>query len=100
MKMQQEQGSETYLVHTQAEPPPFSSLSTFRRDFKVYLDDTEIVDLRTYRVHAVRGWGEKDFLTSRRDADAHEKVDDLVRPDTEEDMVYGGQTTQFRYAAL
>jgi len=36
---------ETYLVHTQAQSSTFSSLSTFPEEFKVNLDDTDVVDL-------------------------------------------------------
>ena len=39
-------------------------------------------------------------MSARCDADTHKEIDDLVRPDTEEDMVWGGQTTDFCDAAL
>ena len=39
-------------------------------------------------------------MSARRDADTHEEIDDLVRPDAEEDMVRGRQATQFCDAVL
>ena len=88
--------TETYLIYTHAETSLFSSFSSFRREFKVYFDDADVVDLRAYQIHAVRGWCDKDFLASWPDADAHEKVDDLVlvhvphHHDVDLDMVESG----------
>jgi len=39
-------------------------------------------------------------VSAGHDADAHEKIDNLVRSDAEEDVVQGGQAAQLRYAAL
>jgi hypothetical protein len=90
-----------YLVHAHAEPSSVPTLSIFRGEFKVDLYDTDVVHLCAYRVHAVRGRSDEDFLASTgHDADAHEKVDDFIRPDTEKDMVYGRQTAQLCYAVL
>src|SRR5712671_8041064 len=61
---------ETYLIHTQAETSLFSSFSSFRREFKVYLDDADVVDLRAYCIHAIHGWCDEDLLALWGDADA------------------------------
>ena len=77
-----------YLVHAQAEPSPFPSLSIFRGKRKVDFDDPDIIHLRAYRIHAVRGRSDEDLLMSTgRDADTHEKIDNFVRPNAEEDVV-------------
>jgi hypothetical protein len=81
----------TYVIHTQAETSLFSSFSSFRREFKVYLDDADVVGLRAYCIHAIHGWYDKDLLASWRNADAHEKIDDLVRPDSKENMIRARQ---------
>jgi hypothetical protein len=82
---------ETYLIYTRAETSFFSSFSPFRREFKVYLDDAGVVDLRAYCIHAIRGWCDKDLLASWRDADAHEKINDFVRPNSKENMIWARQ---------
>ena len=91
---------ETYLIHTHAKPTFFSSFSLFCREFKVYLDNADVVNLCAYCIHAIRGWCDKDLLASWRDADAHEKIDDLVRPDSKENMIWARQAAYFRYALL
>ena len=63
---------ETYLIHMQAETSLSPTFASFRREFKVYLDNADVVDLRAYRVHPIRGWCDKDTLASWCAADAHE----------------------------
>jgi hypothetical protein len=56
--------------------------------------------LRAYRIHAISRRGDEDLFASRRDADTHEKVDDLIRTDTKKDVIRTRQAAQLCYAAL
>lgn len=76
----------TDLVNLHAE------LSFF--DIKRDLDHPDVVHLSGVVVHRVRGRGDEDLVLAGRADDAHDEVDDLVRPDTEEHVLGPGQATE------
>ena len=56
----------SYTVHTEAEPSSFPSLSIFRGELKVDLDDPVVVYLRAYPIQ------DKNLLVSARRTRRHE----------------------------
>jgi len=90
---------ETYLVHTQAEPSTFSSLSTFPEEFKVNLDDTDVVDLAHAACMPQVGGMMRIFSRPGANQIRMRRSDDLIRASAEEGMIRRTQAAQLSYAA-
>lgn len=62
------------------------------RDFH----DTDVIDLRAHGVHAICWRSGENLLAlcARNDANAHEQINDFVRPNTQEDMFWSWESAQ------
>ena len=67
-----------------------SSLSAGIFQLKWNLDQADIVDLGTDRIHPIRRRGGQNLLLSWFDNDPDQQVDDLIRADSEEDVFGAG----------